>query len=197
MSPGATENARRAGRTNTMLSATIEFGGKRHHVFVRNVSASGALIQGKQLPLAGDAVVLHRADTVIPATVAWTANNQSGLSFGTHVEVDELIRRGKAGETARAHQARVDSIQRALREHRAIPSSAGSPDEIGASVRSKRLVDELGYAHRLVETVNEALSNDTYVLSRYAIVLQQLDEAEQLLRKLTGNMSGEEAPGRC
>lgn len=180
-----------------MLAATIEFRGEQHHVFVRNLSASGALIQGKQLPLAGETVVLHRADTLIPATVAWTANSQSGLSFGTHVEVDGLIRRQKTSEAPPAHQARVDAIQRALREQRPVPTFAGSSDEIGNPAGGKRLVDELGYAHRLVDTVNEALSNDTYVLSRYAVVLQQLDEAEQLLRKLTGNVSSGATPGRC
>lgn len=113
------------------------------------------------------------------------------------MKVDALIKRPTPTQAAPAHQARVDAIQRALREHRAVPHYAETEALVGASGVGTRLMDEVGYAHRLVEAVNDALCNDSYILARYAIVLQQLDEAEQLLRKLNVNLSAEAAPGPC
>lgn len=197
MSAETATEARRHPRTNTMLAAMLEFEGARHPVFVRNLSASGAQVDGKYLPLEGESVVLHRDDHRIPAIVAWTTRNRCGLSFGAHVRVDALIKRGKPGEASTQHQGRVDAIQRALRENRAVPSFDETEALVGAAAVGKRLSDEVGYAHRLVDGVNEALSNDAYILARYAVVLQQLDEAEQLLRKLNGQLSAEGVTGRC
>lgn len=189
--------ARRYPRTNTMLAAMLEFEGERHPVYVRNLSASGAQVDGRYLPLEGESVVLHRDDHKIPAVVAWTTRSRCGLSFGVQVKVEALIKRGKPSEASSAHQGRVDAIQRALRENRAVPSFEETEALVGASAVGKKLVDEIGYAHRLVDGVNEALSNDAYILARYAVVLQQLDEAEQLLRKLNGQLSAEGASGHC
>jgi hypothetical protein len=192
--------ARSYARTNTMLAAMLEFDGEQHPVSVRNLSASGAMLDGRQLPLEGQSVVLYRDEHRIPAQVVWTARNRCGLSFGVHVKVDHLIKRPKASGIAApppSHQARVDAIQRALRENRAVPSFQESEALVGAAAVGKRLVDEIGYAHRLVERVGEDLTGDSYVLTRYALVLQQLDEAEQLLRKLSNELSAEGANGRC
>ena len=177
-----------------MLSAALDFGGERLDVFVRNLSVAGAMIEGRgALPGQGESVVLNRCDLRVPATVMWRAEGRCGLSFSRLVKVDDLIRR----KSAATHQNRVDAIQRALRENKPIPVFTETEEVVGAAAVGKRLVDEIGYAHRLVEMVNEALSNDAYILSRYGVTLQQLDEAEQLLRKLYGNLSAEASPGRC
>ena len=197
MAAEAITEAREAVRTNTMLAAMLEFDGERHPVFVRNLSASGAMVDGRLLPLEGESVVLHRDDHRIPATVIWTASNRCGLSFAAHVKVDRLIKRPKPSEATPAHQARVDEIQRALRENRAVPAFKETEALVGAAAVGKKLVDEIGFAQRLVERTGEALSNDSYVLTRYSVVLQQLDEAEQLLRKLHGELSAQGATGRC
>jgi hypothetical protein len=191
--------ARSHARTNTMLAATLEFDGEQYPVSVRNLSETGAMVDGRELPLEGQSVVLHRDDYRIPAEVVWSAGHRCGLSFGVHVAVDRMIKRPKAGvaPAASSHQARVDAIQRALRENRAVPSFHETEALVGAAAIGKRLVDEVGYAYRLVERVGEALATDGYVLTRYAVVLQQLDEAEQLLRKLNNELSAEGANGRC
>lgn len=180
-----------------MLAGTIEFDGEQHPVFVRNLSIAGALIDGRCLPMPGQAVMLHRDDHKIPATVAWTVGNRCGLTFGVHVKVDALIKRGKPQEATSSHQARVDAIQRALRENREVPAFDETEAVVGAAAIGKRLGDEIGFAKRLIEGVNEALANDNYVLTRYGVTLQQLDEAEQLLRKLERELSAEGASGRC
>ncbi|HEV2568709.1 PilZ domain-containing protein [Sphingomonas sp.] len=197
MAAEAITEARNAARTNTMLAAMLEFDGERHPVFVRNLSASGAMVDGRLLPLPGESVVLHRDDQKIASTVVWTAGNRCGLSFSAHVKVDKLIKRPKPSEATPVHQARVDAIQRALRENRAVPAYQETEALVGAAAVGKKLVDEIGFAQRLVERVGEALANDSYVLTRYAVVLQQLDEAEQLLRKLHRELSAEGANGRC
>lgn len=175
-----------------MLAATIQFGGHNSDVFVRNISMAGALVEGRNLPEQGESVELRRSDYRIPATVMWRAEGRCGLSFTHLVKVDDLIRRKGV-----VHQSRVDTIQRALRENRPVPAFSETEQLVGAAAVGKRLVDELGYAMRLTETVNETLANDAYILGRYGVALQQLDEVEQLLRKLVGNLSAQDAPGRC
>ena len=197
MAEAALEEVRRHSRTNTMLSAAIEFGGQRLDVFVRNLSVAGAMVEARGfLPEQGESVTLHRNDVRVPATVMWRAEGRCGLSFARLVQVDALIKRG-AGGSAPAHQGRVDAIQRALRENRAVPSFNETEALIGAAAIGKKLADEIGYAHRLTETVNEALAADAYILGRYGVTLQQIDEVEQLLRKLYDTLSAEGAPGRC
>lgn len=172
-----------------MLAALLEFDGQRHTVFVRNLSVTGALIEGRVVPLAGDRVVLYRDDHAVPASVIWSNGNRCGLSFSAQVTLDALIKRSKSGGTSTPHQSRIDAIQRALRENRPVPSFDETEAVVGASAVGKRLVDEISYAQRLVESVNDTLSGDAYVLSRYGVILQQIDEAEQLLRKLANALS--------
>jgi len=193
LSAAALEEIRRHARTNTMLAAAIEFAGETQDVFVRNLSRAGAMIEGRNLPEQGESVVLRRSDQRIAGTVMWRAEGRCGLSFVRLVNVDELIKR----KGAPAHQARVDMIQRALRDRKKVPGFTETEELVGAAAIGKRLVDELGYALRLTENVNETLANDAYILGRYGVALQQLDEAEQLLRKLVANLSAQDAPGRC
>ena len=198
MAEAAAEEVRRYGRTNTMLSATIAFGGMRTDVFVRNLSVAGAMVEGRgSLPEQGESVTLNRSDISVPATVMWRAEGRCGLSFSRLVNVDELIKRAKGVAGGPVHQNRVDAIQRALRENRAVPSFNETEAVVGIAAIGKKLVDELGYAQRLTETVNEALSADAYILGRYGVTLQQIDEVEQLLRKIVNSLSAEGAPGRC
>lgn len=176
-----------------MLSAAIEFGGERRDVFVRNLSAAGAMVEGRALPEQGESVVLHRSDYHIQATVMWRAEGRCGLSFTQIVPVDALIKR----KGAPAHQSRVDQIQRALRENRAVPAFDETEALVGAAAVGKRLADEIGYALRLTEMANEALANDAYVLGRYGVTLQQIDEVEQLLRKLEQQLTAGQTAGSC
>lgn len=187
------EDLRGSARTNTMLSAAIEFGGTTRDVFVRNLSVAGAMIEGRALPAQGQSVVLHRSDYSIPATVMWRAEGRCGLSFTQLVSVPDLIRR----KGAPAHQGRVDAIQRALRENTPVPSFNETEVLVGAAAVGRRLADEIAYALRLTETANEALANDPDVLGRHGVVLQQIDEVEQLLRKLSDRLTAERAQGRC
>lgn len=176
-----------------MLSAAIECGGETHDVFVRNLSVAGALVEGRNLPGQGQSVVFHRADYRVPATVMWRAEGKCGLSFAHLVNVEDMIRR----KGPPAHQSRVDSIQRALREQRAVPTFVETEALVGAAAIGTRLVDQLGYALRLAETANETLANDAHILAEHGVSLQQLDEIEQLLRKLVAQVSAEGAHGRC
>lgn len=189
MSAETIADARQNPRTNTMLAASIEFDGAQHPVFVRNLSVTGALVEGRMLPLAGDRVVLYRDQHRVPATVIWSSGNRCGLSFSAQVALDAMIKRPKPGASNTPHQARIDAIQRALRENRPVPNFDETETVVGAAAIGKRLGDEIGYAQRLIETVNDTLSGDAYLLSRYGVILQQIDEAEQLLRKIALNLN--------
>lgn len=172
-----------------MLAASLEFDGEQHPVFVRNLSVTGALVEGRRLPLAGDRVILYRDQHRVPASVIWASGNRCGLSFSAQVALDAMIKRPKPGTSSTPHQARIDAIQRALRENRPVPSFDQSEAVVGAAAIGTKLADEISYAQRLIEAVNDTLSADAYMLSRYGVMLQQIDEAEQLLRKLARSLA--------
>lgn len=181
-----------------MLSATIEFGGMRLDVFVRNLSAAGVMVEARgMLPEQGESVTFSRNDIHVPATVMWRAEGRCGLSFSRMVDVEGMIRRGKGGAGGPVHQNRVDAIQRAIRENRPMPRFRETEAVIGAAAIGRKLADEIGYAQRLIETVNETLAADAYMLGRHGVTLQQIDEVEQLLRRIYGNLTAEGSSGRC
>src|SRR6478752_6797388 len=92
LSAAALEEIRRHTRTNTSLTAAIEFAGDTMDVFVRNLSVAGAMVEGRNLPEQGQSVILRRNDQTIPGTVMWRAEGRCGVSFAHLVNVDELAR---------------------------------------------------------------------------------------------------------
>ena len=163
-------------RTNTMLAAVIHFAGQRADVFLRDVSATGALMDGPVLPKVGESVLLERGTIRVTATVIWRHDRRCGVHYDHVVPVAEMMRRVGAGSSAQ--QARIDQVQRQLRSGYVAPMPA-APAPAPRALRS-----DFGYACRLVETVGDELARDAYVLSRYGPTLQKLDELMQLLRRL-------------
>ena len=68
------DNRRVATRTFLMLAATARCGTAILSVRIRNVSETGALIEGEGLPPVGEPIHLSRGDTEIDGVVAWAAD---------------------------------------------------------------------------------------------------------------------------
>lgn len=83
---------RRSSRSPVMLSAKIELAGELQSVILRNLSGSGALIEGKALPAQGTAVTFVRNDLRIHAHVAWVQGHYAGIAFNAPLERAELLR---------------------------------------------------------------------------------------------------------
>lgn len=185
--PEGSVEDRVAPRTNLLLAATAEVDGRSLPVRIRNLSETGALIEGAGLPDAGMALVLMRGDLQVAATVAWASGGRRGVRFGGPTPVNEWTG-GKPRAidcTGLRDQRRVDSIQaearadtpagRALRAPETPPPPPASPD------LDRRLADELGYVQRLLEGLGDELIADLLLIQRHGKSLQSLDLVGQIL----------------
>jgi hypothetical protein len=178
----------RATRKNLMLAASIESAGTRAPVRIRNLSETGAMLDGAALPAPGAALILVRADIQVPASVVWCEGGRCGIRFdNVAATVDEWIT-GKRTAVFQGQQgqARVDAIQNVVRSGAALPSEAGMPRGMAVSPAEleRRIAEEIIYVRRLIDTLGEELVEDPVMLQRHSRVLQNLDRASQVLDHL-------------
>lgn len=180
---------RAAPRTNLLLAATAEVDGRSLAVRIRNLSETGALIEGAGLPEAGMPLVLKRGELQVAATVAWAAGGRRGVRFGGPTPVYEWTGGGKPKAvdcTGLRDQRRVDAIQAEARAHpvagRALRSSDIPPvAPVASPDLDKRLAEELGYVQRLLEGLGDELIADLLLIQRHGQSLQSLDLVGQIL----------------
>jgi hypothetical protein len=190
---------RAAPRTNLLLAATAEVDGRSLAVRIRNLSETGAMLEGAGLPEAGMPLVLMRGDLQVAATVAWAAGGRRGVRFAGPTPVNEWTG-GKPKPidcTGLRDQRRVDAIQaearaetpmgRALRASEVpAPASPALPD------LDKRLADELGYVQRLLEGLGDELIADLLLIQRHGQSLQSLDLVGQILGHVSAILRAED-----
>src|SRR4051794_29495874 len=168
-----------------MLAATVSCGAAIYQVRIRNVSETGALIEGADLPEAGQEILLSRGQTEIDAIVAWASGSRRGVHFSRPVAVDTW-RAGKPATAPPASQGRVDLIQAAARAGRnAAPLPAPPPEERWIDQLDARMAEELAFVQRLVETLGDELVADAAIVHRHTQALQNIDVASQILGYLT------------
>lgn len=92
MDESAVTQNRRSRRSNVLLAATIEVGGRSHSVKLRNLSAEGALLEGEQLPIEGTEVVFVRNDLSVAGRVIWTSTKNAGIAFHDRLQPDVVLR---------------------------------------------------------------------------------------------------------
>jgi len=190
MADQPTANTRvRAPRKNLLLAATIEAGALKGPVRIRNLSESGAMLEGAALPDVGTAFMLRRLEIEIGGTVVWRESGRCGVAFDGKVSVAEwsagvphVPRPGIRG------QARVDEIQSVLRSGGQLPIDAPSPASstkpITPGELNRRIAEEIDYAWRLLNAVADELSDDPVLLQRHGDALQRFDIACQMITHL-------------
>ena len=186
--PEGNPEDRAAPRTNLLLAATAEVGGRSLPVRIRNLSETGALIEGAGLPDAGLPLILARGELQVAATVAWVAGARRGVRFAGPTPVNEWTG-GKPRPidcTGLRDQRRVDSIQAEARAQpvagRALRASEiPAPPPTVSPDLDKRLADELGYVQRLLEGLGDELIADLLLIQRHGKSLQSLDLVGQIL----------------
>jgi hypothetical protein len=185
--PEGSPEDRIAPRTNLLLAATAEVGGRSLPIRIRNLSDTGALIEGAGLPEAGMKVVLTRGDLQVAATVAWAAGSRRGVRFSGPTPVNEWTG-GKPKPidcTGLRDQRRVDAIQAEARAKpvsgRDLRAPEGPATQPAAADLDSRLADELGFVQRLLEGLGDELVADLLLIQRHGKSLQSLDLVGQIL----------------
>ncbi|UIJ47102.1 PilZ domain-containing protein [Sphingomonas cannabina] len=178
------EDKRRAPRAALFLAASIEGGGTRSTVRIRNLSETGALLEGPAFPPVGTIITLTRQELQVEAKVVWIAAPRCGVEFRGRIFVLDWIA-GKRGATP-AGQARVDAIQTAARIGTPLAELAETSrnSEYVQEGLDERLAREVSYVRRLLEDVSSQLIRDPAILNRHAPMLQNFDIADQMLGHL-------------
>lgn len=115
LNPGAPHEFRRHERTHLFLGAVLYSNAGSCPVHVRDISPTGALIEGTIVPEVGEEMVLRRAKLEVSGMVAWKAGRKAGLAFKTVIFVAEWMLK-----QASAHQGRVDHIIQSIRSGGAV-----------------------------------------------------------------------------
>lgn len=173
------EAARLYPRKNLFLMATLVVGGANRAVRVRNLSASGALVEAARLPPSGGRAILQRGGLHAECELVWQADGRGGLKFATPIDLADWI----PGASAQ-NQMQVDrAIADAAATRGADPSSSAAPDplaEIDPGLL-RRTADELAFVSRRLEALGSNLANDPHVVMRHATSLQELVLSMQIL----------------
>ncbi len=84
-------------RFRVLFSATLVTSTDQYAVTVRDLSTTGAGIEGARLPSAGADVLLRRRSTDFFARVSWSAGGHAGIEFDEPISAAELIAQLNAG----------------------------------------------------------------------------------------------------
>ena len=188
-------------RTNLLLAATAVVGGRPLPVRIRNLSETGALVEGAGLPDAGSKLILNRGDLEVSATVAWSSAARRGVRFDGPTPIHEWTGGAKPKPldcTGLRDQRRVDAIQAATRADaapgRALRGASLPPAPPPAAITGldAKLAHELGYVQRLLETLGDELIKDLFLVQRHGQSLQSLDLVGQILGHVAAILMAED-----
>lgn len=167
-------------RSNLFVIATLYAQSGSTPVRIRNISSTGALVEGGALPPAGSRVRLSRGSLTVAAEVVWLANGRAGLKFAGSIFVADWL--PKAQRNPR--QEYVDEIVYQSKLG-ALPSAAPAcPRPSSNQPGRERVAAELVNIKASLERVADELASDPDTPARHALSLQALDVAAQSLGRL-------------
>lgn len=197
MMPNSTESraadARTAHRASIYLAAALYCDGSRSPVKIRNISDTGALIEGSLIPSVGSLVQLVRGELIVHALVAWASDGRCGLKFSGCVDAQKW-----RAVPMNSDQQRVDDIVRLVKAG-AVPlpvSQLAQPSEPSCSETDQTAVicGDLNRVVALLANLGEALASDSDIVSRHGSRLQNLDIAMQVIAGVEATIAGNSDP---
>jgi len=139
---------------------------------IRNMSSSGALIEGEALPQVGEHLLLRRGELSVSGHVTWRQQGRAGLRFDREIEVANWLPAGSGGQ---------QQIDRTFHDLKSSPRSIASLPQPTSNTPIGGL-DMLQVADTL-DALADTLAEDPDVVQAYGPKLQVLDIASQLIRR--------------
>jgi hypothetical protein len=159
---------RSEGRSNVFLAARLDGGGASTAVRIRNISARGALVDGRTLPPVGTPVRLTRGRFSAVGQLAWAGEGQAGVNFDCEIDVPSWVQRvGHGG------QQRVDGVIAALRSGVRPPEAHHGGADLS-----------LGEISAALDETCERLAQTPIMSIAFGEELIKLDSLAQSLRRL-------------
>jgi hypothetical protein len=87
---------RAAARARLHAVATLQTLAGDLRVILRNLSCTGAMVEGDNLPPAGRSVLFKRDSIEEMAVVVWSENGRCGLEFFDPISHDEVVRQSRS-----------------------------------------------------------------------------------------------------
>lgn len=173
------EDMRSVPRSSLCLSAMIGFDNVSAAVRLRDVSASGARVDGSTLPAIGASARISRGVLQATGTIVWRTSKGCGIRFDTPLSLDAWM----PGLAAR-DQLDVDAMMDAVRlgDAEVLPfSSPSAPADTISAMLPQRLAEELAFVGRMLDSLGDDLCADPLIATRHAKKLQGLVISEQIL----------------
>ena len=184
------ENARTAARTSIYLAATLYCDGWSSPVKIRNISKSGALLEGAIVGNTGELVQLVRGELIADGLVAWSGEGRCGIKFCGIVDVTRW-----RTSPSNAEQQRVDEVVRLVKAG-AVPLPVSPLADVSGTVDDRcRITADIRRAADLLLNLSEELASDFEVVSRHGRSLQGFDIALQLLEAVEETLGRREFEG--
>ena len=83
---------RRSGRSNVLMTATIESDADSTSVTLRNLSSEGALIEGDGIPRKGALILFRKKELAVSGRIAWVSHRRAGIAFDAKLEPETVLR---------------------------------------------------------------------------------------------------------
>lgn len=173
-------DSRRQPRTHIFVAAALCSNAGSSPVHIRNMSASGALIESPLLPQPGARVVLRRGSLEAAGTIAWQVDRRAGIAFDATVQVSAWLSGKRAG-----HQDRVDQMIADIRGG-PLAGQGGTLRPIARSV-DHSLESELLLLRMDLDNLGSALITDPNLIAAHPEV-QLLDISMQRIDRLLGSL---------
>jgi hypothetical protein len=164
-------------RSNVFVIATLYSQGGSAPVRIRNLSPSGALIEGIVLPSPGAPVRLSRGSFHVAGEVVWSADGRSGLRFDSAISVLEWLPRTGAAPV----QHNVDELVFKAKLGSLAGHEAPAPADPG---KSGDVALELARLAAGLTRLCDELADDDHVAARFPENLQTIEATAKHLDRL-------------
>jgi hypothetical protein len=176
---GGAAKERAAVRVNLFMAATLHESGVETAVRIRDLSASGAQVEGSLFPEVGSPMTLTRGRLSVQGNVAWCADRRCGLKFASKISVPDWM-----ANPVNREQTRVDHIVTAVKAG-VVPLVSGTP---AATAPAGAIAQDLERIANLLGSLGDSLANDPAIVAQFGSALQNLDIAIQTLTALAETM---------
>ena len=177
ITPILPDDGRRNERTHLFLSAMLHSSAGSSPVHIRNISPTGALIEGSIEPKQGEELVLTRADLDASAKVVWKVGRRAGIAFTSTIHVADWMARPSS-----AHQGRVDELIRKIR------SGSGCATIAPPAPPASMIEAELQALKKYLGELESGLIGDVVVVATHPEI-QLLDVALQAVDRMLLGLS--------
>ncbi len=166
-----------------MLSAAIVTHGFSVEVRIRNLSRSGALIEGEVVPSAGSTVELIRNNNSARAEIVWSRPGRCGVKFDNPIVIEDWVGTLQSPAAPPPPPAYNDAD---TRPSAALPTwlSTDRPADDLEDRMPTRVGEEIAYVQRLIDSVALDLSSTPLIGHRHAGSVQACRSASSLLADL-------------